>query len=50
MPNKKKVAASYLREFMGGYTNKEPGRLYRKEKKKIDTNKKFQSKDMRNIG
>jgi len=50
MTNKKKVAASYLREFMGGYTNKEPGKLYRKEKKKIDTNKKFQSKNIRDIG
>lgn len=50
MTDKKKVASSYLREFMGGYTNKEPGKLYRKEKKKRDTNKKFQPKDMRNIG
>ena len=50
MTNKKKVAAAYLREFIGGYTNKEPGKLYRKEKKKIDTNKKFQSKNMRDIG
>jgi hypothetical protein len=50
MPHKKKVAASYLREFLGGYNNNEPGRLYRKEKKKIDTNKKFQPKNMRDIG
>jgi len=50
MSNKKKVAATYLREFLGGYNNNEPGQLYRKEKLKEKKNKKFQPKNMRDIG
>ena len=47
MPNKKKVAASYLREIVGP---KEPGKLYRKQEKQRKKHRKFQSKNMRNIG
>ena len=43
MTDKKKVASSYLREFIGGSVNEEPGKLYRKEKKKINTNKKLKT-------
>jgi len=50
VPNKKKVAASYLREFYGPFNNGEHNRLYKKEQLQQKKRKKFQSKDMRNIG